>query len=174
MPPALTCLYAACLHLPLKCVYWNMATSDELTLFWKPFAHEFRSIALGCPELILRIDDRVVNSSCRVEDILNAPQGASYEFGNPRWQKWLEKELMPTMFKASGGLVKADFLGPIARIPGSKTELPKDEGLGMLAIFLPSECKGGTVKLMFDEREPIELQTTSPDELIAISWWVFP
>ncbi len=89
--------------------------------------------------------DANVNFSCGAKEILEAPPGASWVFGNPKWETWLMRDLMPTVCDDLGGAVKAHFLGAFACKQGSKIDVPKIEGLGTLIIYLPSECDQSVV-----------------------------
>lgn len=136
----------------------------------KPFAFGKRHIAWADPKLTLVSGDTIINSACGADEILEAPQGTSWVFGNPNWEEWLTRHLVPTMCHDLGGSVTAHFRGAYACKEGSRIEVPKIEGLGTLMIYLPSESEGGAISLSFDEQEPITFGTASPNELRTIVW----
>ena len=131
-----------------------MAVTSDLALHQMfmclrvPIFLNHRCIALGGPELTLTND--------------------VWEFGNPRWRKWIEVELLSTMFKDPKDTVEVRFMESVARKAGTEIALPENRDLGLLLIFLPCKSKGGVIRLTFDGREAVSLETTSPDQFIAI------
>ena len=132
-----------------------MAVTSKLALYQMftrlrvPVFLNHRCIALGGPALVFT--------------------DKGWEFGNPRWRKWIEEELLSTMFKDTKDTVKVRFVKSVARKVGTEIALPENRDMGLLLIFLPCKSKGGVVRLTFDGREPVSLETTSPDQLIAIA-----
>ena len=92
----------------------------------KPFAFGHRYVAWADPKLTLLSGETIVNSSCGAKDILEAPEGASWIFGNPNWETWLTRGLVTTVYHDLGGAVKAHFVGAFACKEGSKNRLPQD------------------------------------------------